>query len=221
MADVTYTPLDLTTVVRDIGKAKLFYAAGAFAGSGTDLELTCLGDTEGEITIDPGPSYRELMLPELTGEVAHQKYLDGLKPVITVAGMFSAALASRAILSPTGSAHGGYDRPQAVTEYTLVIIPESVFREANVDAALAYTNGGTWEVGGDAASTAQLAFLDLSLWFWRVHVEKVMPKYSFADGGKELQEVVFHAMYNGAMPQGSKIFTAGRPDQASIEIAAA
>lgn len=215
-----YTLLDLTASVRDIGRASVFYSAGAFAGSGNDLSLTHLGDTEGEISIEPNEEYSELTLPELTGPAAHQKYVVGGAPQVTMP-IYAADAAIRAILSPTGSASGGYARRRAVTEYTLVLFPEDVFIESDAQVTLGYTTSGGWTVGGDAATTAQLALLDLSIFFWRGHFERAMPMYKHEDGGKVVQEVNFHAMVNNAMPDGHRLFTVGRPDQSSIEIAAA
>jgi len=212
--------LDLTAQVRAIGRASVFYASGAFAGSGNDLALTHLGDTEGEISIESNDEYSELTLPELTGPAPHQKYVAGGAPQVTIP-IYAAAPSLRAILSPTGSASGGYQRRRAVTELTLVLFPEDVFIEANVGVTLGYTTAGGWTVGGDAATTAQLAQLDLAIWFWRGHFERAMPMYRHEDGGKVIDEVTFHAMHNSDMPDGHHLFTVGRPDQSSIEIAAA
>lgn len=215
-----YNLLDLTAQVRAIGRGSIFYGTGAFAGSGTDLALTHLGDTEGEIGLESNDEYSELTLPELTGPVPHEKYISGQAPVITMP-LYAADAALRAITSPTGSASGGYQRRRSVTEYSLVIFPEDVFIESNAQAQLGYTTAGGWTVGGDAATSAQEALLDLAIFFWRGHFETVLPMYRHEDGGKVVQEVVFHAMHNGDMPDGHHIYTIGRPDQSSIEIASA
>lgn len=215
-----YNLLDLTAQVRAIGRGSIFYGTGAFAGSGTDLALTHLGDTEGEIGLEANDEYSELTLPELTGPVPHEKYISGQAPVITMP-LYAADASLRAITSPTGSASGGYQRRRSVTEYSLVIFPEDVFIESNAQAQLGYTTAGGWTVGGDAATSAQEALLDLAIFFWRGHFETVLPMYRHEDGGKVVQEVVFHAMHNGDMPDGHHIYTIGRPDQSSIEIASA
>lgn len=217
----SYSLLDLTAQVRAIGRGSVFYGS-AFAGTGNDLTLTHLGDTEGEITIELNDSYSELALPELTGAAPHEKYLEGYAPEITIP-LYAADDALRAIVSPTGSAHGGYARRRAVTEYSLVIFPEQLFIEANAQVAVAYTTAGGWTVGGDAASTAQEALLDLAIFFWRGHFTATPPMYKHEDGGKVVQQVVYHAMHNGDMPDGHHLFTIGRPEEsaAAIEIAAA
>lgn len=217
MAD--FNLLDLTAQVRAIGRGSIFYEAGAFAYAegGTDIAMTHLGDTEGEISIELNDSYSELTLPELTGAAPHEKYLEGYAPQITIP-LYAADDALRAIVSPTGSAHGGYQRRRAVTEYLLAIIPEQVFIESNAQAELTYTNADGWQVGGDAASAAQLALLDLSIWFWRVHFTATAPMYRHEDGGKVVQQVIAHAMHNASMPDGHHLFTIGRPDQATPAI---
>lgn len=220
----SYSLLDFSTQALAIGKAAVFYRAGAYSyvasPTGADLALTALGLTEGEISIELNDSYSTLTLPEETGAAPHQAYLEGMAPVVTIP-LIAADDALRAIVSPSGSAHGGYDGRRAVTEYTLAIIPQEVFIEANAKVALALTNtAGTpaWTVGGDAATAAQLALLDLSIFFWRGYFTATPPMYKHEDGGKVVQQVQFHAMYNSSMPNGHKLFTIGRPDQASTPI---
>jgi len=215
----TYDLLDLTTQVRSIGRGSVFYDTGAFAfaAGGTDVTFTHLGDTEGEIPIEANDEYSALTLPELTGPAPHEKFISGQAPVVTMP-LYAADAALRAITSPTGSASGGFQRRRSVTEYTLAIIPEQVFIEANAQAQLTYDKVAAWQVGGDAASAAQLALLDLSIWFWRGHFTVTMPIYRHEDGGKVVQEVEFHAMHNGSMPDGHHLFTIGRPDQAATAI---
>ena len=220
----TYTLLDLTAQVRAIGRASVFYGVGKYtyaaAPGGAALTLTHLGDTEGDIEIAANEEYSDLTLPELTGPAIHERYVTGENPQVTLP-MYVADADLRAILSPDGTAHGGNWRQRAVTEYTLVIIPEEVFIEANTSANLVYTNTagvGAWTVGGDAATAAQLALLDLSIWFWRGHFTKAMPIYRHGDAGKAVQSVTFQSMFNQSMPDGHHLYTVGRPEQAATPI---
>ena len=212
---------DLETTIRHIGRGVVFYSVGAYAGTGNDLTLVFLGDTEGEITVEDNAEYAELTTPELTGPIARSKYLEGIKPVITIP-LLGADPALDAIVNPTGVASGsqggGYERHQAVTEYALVIYPEELFIESNAPAVVSYTTVGDWTVGGDAATAAQLALLDKAIWFWRGHFDPLSPRYIHADGGKLITEVTYHAMHNNAMQQGHYIYTKGRPDQAATPI---
>lgn len=221
----TYTLLDLTAQLRAIGRASVFYAASPYtyaaSPTGADLTLIHLGDTEGEVTIEANEEYSDLTLPELTGPAIHERYFAGENPVVTLP-MYAADAALRAILSPTGSANGGYQRRRAVTERALVLIPEQVFIDSdNAQAPLVATNtAGTvaWTVGGVAASQAQLDLLDLSIWFWRGHFTRAMPSYRHEDGGKVVQSVSFQAMHNASMPDGHHLFTIGRPEEADTPI---
>ncbi len=212
---------DLEATIRHIGRAAVFYSVGAYGGTGTDLTLIYLGDTEGEVTVEDNASFAELTTPELTGEIARAKYLEGIKPVVTIP-LLGADPALAAIVNPTGVASGsqggGFERHQAVTEYALVLFPEEVFIEANAPGALNYTTAADWKVGGDTATAAQLALLDKSIFFWRGHFESLLPRYSHEDGGKLITEITFHAMHNNAMQQGHYVYTIGRPDQASTPI---
>ncbi len=217
----TATIGDLTATIRHIGRGAVFYMVGAFGGTGTDLTLVYLGDTEGEITVEENAEYEELTTPELTGPVARSKYLAGIKPVITIP-LLAADPALDLIVRPnpdaSGVGGGGHDRHFAVTEYALAIFPEEVFIESEAAAAIEYTTAADWKVGGDSADSAQLALLDKSIFFWRGHFESITPRYNQADGGKLIQEIVFHAMHNNAMQQGHYIYTKGRPDQAATPI---
>ncbi len=217
----TATLLALTGILRDIGRGVVFYSVGAYGGTGTDLTVIHLGDTEGEIKVEANAEYQELTTPELTGPIAHEKYLQGIAPVITIP-LYSANPLIDAIVTPTaqaaGSQGGGFDRRQAVTEYALVILPEALFIESNAAAVVEYTTAGDWTVGGDIATAAQLALLDKGIWFWRGHFDPLVPKYTHEDGGKEIQEVTFHSMHNEDMQQGHYIYTKGRPDQAGTPI---
>ncbi len=214
----TATIGNLETTIRHIGRAAVFYQVGAYAGSSADLTLVYLGDTEGEITVEDNAEFSELTTPELTGPVAREKYLEGIKPVVTIP-LFGADPALSLIVNPTGVASGsqggGFERRQAVTEYSLVLFPEEVFIESNAPVAIEYTTAADWKVGADTATAAQLALLDKSIFFWRGHFESLLPRYSHEDGGKLITEVVFHAMHNNAMQQGHYIYTIGAPEPRS------
>ena len=217
----TATIGDLTATIRAIGRGVVFYQVGAFAGTGSDLTLVYLGDTEGDIGIEENAEFSMLTNPELTGPIAHQKYLEGIDPVITIP-LLAADPALDEIVTPTaqaaGSQGGGYVHRVAVTEYSLVIFPLEVFIEAGLAAVVEYTTVGDWEVGGDVATAAQLALLDKSIFFWRGHFEQITKRFVHGDGGKLISDVVFHAMHNDDMQNGHHVYTKGRPDQAATPI---
>src|SRR5690606_24372402 len=121
---------DLTSLFRAIGRASVFYSPGMFqfSPSGTNLTLTYLGDTEGPIEPVANTEYMDLTLPELTGPAIHQRYVTGESPQVQMS-LLVADPDVLDILSPVGSASGGYWRRRKVTEYTLVIFPEDLFLE--------------------------------------------------------------------------------------------
>ncbi len=193
---------DLAATIRHIGRGAVFYQVGAYAGTTNDLTLVYLGDTEGEIGVEENAEFAALTTPELTGPVPRSKYLEGIAPVITIP-LLGGDPALDIVVNPappaSGSGGGGYSRHQAVTEYSLVIFPEEVFIEDNAQAVVQYDTILDWKVGGDAASATQLALLDKSIFFWRGHFEAITPRYIHADGGKLINEVVFHAMHNNGI----------------------
>lgn len=209
---------NLTTAVRAIGRASIFRFPGpfAFAAGGTDITLTYLGDTEGVVDVEHNSTYSDLTLPELTGDAIHERYHAGYNPRVTIPA-YVADEAVYPIFSPV-NAHGGTWRRRSVTEYGLAIIPEQTFIESNAQVSITYDKVNAWQVGGNAATSAQLNLLDVSIWFWRGHFEKITPKYQHADGGKAVKEVVYQAMFNTSMPDGAGLFTFGRPDQYSTPI---
>lgn len=218
----TYNLLDLQDQIRAIGRASVFYAPGPYAynAAGADLALTHLGDTEGEIVVEFNEEYTGMTVPELTGGALHNRYISGENPRVTIP-LYVADPALLPIISPTGSASGGYQRRRAVTNRVLVLIPEEVFIEANAQTSLVGTNtAGTmaWTVGGDAASTRQLELLDQSIWFWGGHFEKPGLPFRHEDGGKAVQPVIYQSILNTAMPDGHMLYTRGRPEEADTPI---
>lgn len=216
---VNYSLLDLNSVFRDIGRGVVFYAP---AWDGTqNLALTHLGDTEGEIAVELNESYNDLTLPELTGDAVHERRLAGENPVVTIP-LFLADPALRAVVSPTGSASGGHLRQPKVKEYTLVIFPEELFRDANGEfKPLTYT-GSAWQLGGQALTPDQERFLGLSVWFWRGHFQKPGITYRSEDGGKLVLPVNYQAMptklATSIIPDGQRLYTVGDPGDANIDI---
>lgn len=217
----SYSLTDLTAAVRAIGRGAVFYGTGAFAGSGNDLSLTHLGDTEGMIEPNVEYALSQLTAPELHGDAPIEVTAAG--PAFDLSfDLWAAAKATQDIIQPVAGAPGGTNRPRSVTEYTLAVFPEALFIEDNVEVAVAYTTAGGWTVGGDAASAAQLALIDNSLWIWRgFFPTAATPAYQHDDGGKRLLSVTFRAMVNTDMPDGNVIYTRGNPADESIEIASA
>lgn len=213
--------LDLTAAVRTIGRASVFYVSAWDGTTKLQDTLTHLGDTEGEITLAPNDEYSDLELPELTGPAKHERYLSGLDPVLSLP-LYLADPDIRAILTPSGSGSAGYQRQRAVDEYTLWIVPEQLFIESNVQAAVDFTTGVGWTVGGDAATAAQEALIAQSIWAWRGHFTFAPLAFRHEDAGKAVDTVEFHLMHSNLsttlIPDGQRLFTLGDPADVSIEI---
>jgi hypothetical protein len=211
--------LDLTVQDRTIGRASIFYAT-EWDGA-ADLAMTHLGDTEGEISIDFGSEFSVLTLPELTGPAIHEAYQTGVNPVMSLP-LYLADPALRAIVTPVGSGGGGYQRQQPVDTYTIWVVPEQLFIEANAQVTVDYTTAGGWTVGGDAATAAQLALIDQSYWFWKVYFNFPPTTFRHEDAGKAVDTVTVQAMHTdlalAAIPDGNRIFTYGDPADSSIDI---
>lgn len=213
--------LDLTAQDRSLGRASVFQVTEWDGITDLPSTMTHLGDTEGDITIEFGDSYSILTLPELTGDAAHEIFLSGKNPVITIP-LYLADPSVRAIVNPSGTGDGGFQRQRAVTTHTLWIVPEQLFLEGNVQVEVDYVTATGWTVGGDAATSAQDDLIQQSFWFWKGHFNFAPLSFSHADGGKALGEVSFQVMHSGLsntlIPDGNKLWTMGDPVDNSIDI---
>lgn len=217
---VNYTLLDLETQLRAIGRGVVF-EADKWDGA-TNLALTHLGDTEGEITVEVNEELSHLTLPEVTGPAKHKSYVTGEDPVVTVP-IFYADPDLRSLVSPTGNASGGYQRQRPVKEKTLVIFPEDLFldRVTNTHKALTY-DGTAWKLGTAALTTEQTKLLGLSMWFWRGYFAKAGPVFRYEDAGKAVQPISFQVMQSDVaiakIPDGERLYTVGDPKAKNIKI---
>ncbi len=214
-----YTLLDLQAQARAIGRGVVFYAPTAWDAL-TDLALTHLGDTEGDISVAMNESYVHLTTPELTGAAKHKSYVEGEDPVVTLP-LYMADPALRAIITPTGNASGGYGRRRPVVERTVVIFPEELFFDAATDSylPLGYTGEpGVWTVGGAPLTAEQQRLLGLSMWFWRGYFSRPPVTFKHADAGKSLETATFQVMPNAALPDGERLYTLGDPSMKNINI---
>ncbi len=212
----TFALSNLQSALRAIGRAVVFRAA--YWPGNTNLALTHLGDTEGDIAVAPNESFVHLTTPELTGPAKHKSYVAGEDPVVTLP-LYMADPALRAIISPTGSASGGYGRQRPVVYHTLVLFPEELFFNVGDDAyaSLVHT-GSAWTVGGDALTADQQRLLDLSMWFWRGYFTKPGVPFRHGDAGKAVESVTFQVCQDSTKPDGNQLYTVGDPADALIDI---
>ena len=217
-----YNLMDLSTVIRSLGRGVVFRAPVWTPGDGP-LTLTHLGDTEGDITINTNAQMDALTTPELTGPAAHEMDYSGEGPVIEIP-LFLADPDLEEIISPFGLASAGLSRRSQVSEHTLAIFPEGLFvtQGAGVvpSAATLDVSGGVWTLGGEPLSAARQAMLGNTFWAWRGAFTR--PSKTFhggaGDARKNIETVTFTVMQHPDMPEGHKLYTIGNPYTASINI---
>ena len=217
----TFSLVALRDQLRAIGRGSVFYG-DQWDGTGA-IELTHLGDTEGEISMERNDEYSDMRLPELTGPAVHDRFYSGEDPQVTIP-LYLADPSLRAIISPTGSASAGYERRRRVKEYTLWIVPEEFLFDAALNAGdggygtVTIAPTGIWQVGGVALTARAQELLGLGVWLWRGHFQ--MPNFAFRheDAGKAVDPVTFQVMQDLSKPDGHQLYTLGDPFEVGIDL---
>jgi hypothetical protein len=215
MAGITLE--DLGSGSFSISKGAVFYADAWDFSSALDLDF--LGFTEGEITFSLNEEFQNLTLDEYTGTLSHKAFVQGEAPVLTIP-LFTGDPSLRAILSPTGSASGGYSRQLPVAERTIVVFPEELFltNDGQSTLELEYNTGASaWELDGQALTAEQDRLLGQALWVWRGYFSKPDVVYRHANAGKSVDEVTFTSMYQPLAPNGVRIYHIGDPLEVGID----
>jgi hypothetical protein len=210
---------DLSSGKFSLSKGAVFYTTNTWDFN-SQMTLNFLGFTEGEISFTANEEFQTLTIDENTGPLIHDAYVQGEAPVLTIP-IFTGSPALRSILSPTGTASGGYERQVPVKTRTLVVFPEVLFLSADGQdtKTLTYNTAQTrWELDGVAATTAQNALIGQSLWIWKGHFTKPDVVYRHADAGKSVDEVTFTAWYQGLAPNGARAYHIGDPASIGIDI---
>jgi hypothetical protein len=213
------TPADLGSGAFSISKGAVFYAEDAWDFSSA-LDLEFLGFTEGEISFSLNETYQTLTLEEYTGDLAHEGFVQGEAPVLTIP-IFTGDPSLRAILSPTGSASGGSQRQTPVKTRTVVVFPEALFLNGNGQqlSELAYDSiAEKWTLAGQDLNAEQDRLLGQSLWVWRGYFSKPDVVYRHADAGKSVDETTFTTMYQPLAPNGARAYYIGDPAEIGIDI---
>ena len=224
-----YNLLDLEDILRSIGRGVIFFATATEATADRTpvlwdrtgpLHLKQLGDTEGDISLVPNGEVANLTLPEISGGAPLEATHLGEAPALEFP-LFLADPDLLPIISPRGSAHAGYQRVCDVTDLTLVVFPERLFREADCAFdTLEYTTAGGWKVGGNALTSAQQTALALALWLWRGYFERptLIWRGGHGDEGKNIEACRFVSMTNTLMPNGHLLWTRGDPNTFNIDL---
>jgi hypothetical protein len=215
-----------------IGKGKVFYSTTAWDGV-TDLTLQDLGETEGDISFDPGETIATLTLPERYGPGVVKAYVSGANPVATIPLYLDPDL--RDVVTPSGDGKIGVAGRRPVALKTLVIFPHELFFNSVTDkhdAKLKYTTGVTgWQksavAAGDPDSFVALTAAEqdllsgFSIWIYEGYFSRapvVLRHGDPATVGKNLESIQF----TGTVPEATAVLgimaTIGPPDEYAIEI---
>jgi hypothetical protein len=205
------TPAQLRTLARNIGRAAIFYHADpddmeadipapARWNDGEAFNPVALGDTEGEVQVQPNETIRTLTLPEIAGDAVFEARMRGGNAVLT-APLFLADPELRRLISPTSTSVIGRVGEVHVTEWSLWILPAGLFVLADGSTGTLRHEAGAWELGGGstwAALTAnQERLLGQSIFipagFW------TRPPITWRDGtneeiSKDIEECEFQSL---------------------------
>lgn len=224
-----YTLLNLEDILRRIGRGVIFFATATAAEDDRDpirwdrdqeLYLKHLGDTEGDIQLVPNGTVANLTLPEISGDAPLEAVHLGEAPVLE-APLFLVDPDLLPIISPRGVSSSGFQRVCDVTDMTLVVFPETLFREADCTFDdLSYTTAGGWKLGGVALTPAQETKLELALWLWRGYWQRptLVWRGGHGDDGKNIEQVSFVSMMHPLMPDGHRLWTRGDPNTQGIDL---
>lgn len=220
---MNFSLLNLETVLRKYGRGVVAYAVDLSGDpvlwdGASELILAHLTDTEGDITLTANATQADLTLPEIAGDAVFESTYTGEAPTIELP-LFMADPDLLSIISPIDSGSAGHIRVREVSERTIVIFPEALFRtSAGAYAELSYD--GAWKLDGVAIDAAHQTLLGLSVWFWRAYFEKpnTMFKGGHGNDAKNIVTVTMHGMMHPAMPDGNRLYTRGNPATAGIDI---
>jgi hypothetical protein len=220
-----YNLLDLAAVIRSFGRGVAFRAPvwdGASA-----LNLTQLGDTEGDITIATNAEMATLTTPELTGPAAHETDYTGENPTIEMP-LYLTDPATIALVSPSGTASAGRSRRSAPAEHTIAVLPEALFLKPPdvngivLPGTLSYTTANGWQFDGAALSAAKTTLLGASFWLWRAVFSRPPRRFlgGAGDARKNIETVTIQSMHHPDMPEGHHLYTIGNPATHGIDLEA-
>lgn len=212
----------VAALVASYGRGVVFYAP-KWDGL-TPLSMTQLGVTEGDIVVTPNSSTAGLTIPELTGPAKHEMDYLGEAPTVEIP-LYLADPALIAICSPSGSAHAGRSRRGAVMEYTLLVLPEALFLDADAagivtDYTVAYDGAGAWTFNSIALDAERQALLDVAFWMWRAVFNRPTRRFrgGAGDDSKNIETCSVESMHHPVMPEGHHIYTTGDPFAAGIDL---
>lgn len=220
----SYATLNLQNLLRKIGRGVVMYAVD---GNGDPvrwnrngpLTLRHLGDTQGEINLAPNETIAPTTLEEISGDAVYEAEYVGENPQLSIP-LFLADPDLLPVVSPTGFASAGHIRTREVSERTVVVFPERLFRlPAGGYGTLTYT-GGIWQLNGQALTTGHQTLLALSVWLWRCYFTRPPRRFLGGHGNdaKNIEVTTCQVMIHPDMPDGHHLYTSGDPAVAGINI---
>ena len=211
----TFTPGNLATVSRDLGRGIVF-VSDYWDGS-APYAPSYVSDSLGDMEMTPNDQDNFLTADETTGLAPIKAYQQGEAPVVTIP-FYVGDKTILETISPTGSASGGWMMQQPVAEKTAVIFPEQLFRKPdNTRGTLTWT-GTEWQLSGVALNAAQLALLDQSRWLWRLFFRKPTIGYRHGNGGRSVFPTEGVLMIDFSKPDGHLLYTVGDPADYGIDL---
>lgn len=214
--------MDTADLIGSFGRGVVFYAP-KWDGIAA-LVMTQLGITEGDIVITPNSAVAGMTFAELTGPAKHDMDYLGEDPVVEIP-LYLTDPALIAIVSPSGSAHAGRSRRGPVKEYTLAILPEALFLQADAGGivsakTVAFSNAGAWTVNAIAITAAQQELLDASMWLWRCVFNRPPRRFrgGAGDDKKNIETVSAQVLHHTGLPEGHHLYTTGDPYDATPPI---
>jgi hypothetical protein len=221
-----FVTLDLQTLLRRIGRAKIFYAVDSLGepmrwDPGSPILLNHLGDTQGDVVFTPNAVVAPLTLEEISGDAEYEGDYVGENPVLE-APLFLADPALYRVISPIGVAHAGHFLTQPVHERTLVVFPERLFKLASGQGfgTVSYDRTNGWRFEGVDLDDARETLLALSLFIWRCRASRPPRRFRGGHGNesKNIESVQFTAMMHPLIPNGHRLYTDGDPSLYGIEL---
>lgn len=219
---VNFLLADVAALIASYGRGVVFYA-DKWDGI-TPLSMLQLGVTEGDIVVNTNAATAGLSIPELTGPAKHEMDYLGEAPTVEIP-LYLADPALIAVCSPSGSAHAGRSRRGPVKEYTLLVLPEALFLDADgagivTDYTVAFDGAGVWSFNGAPLDADRQRLLDVAFWMWRCVFNRPTRRFrgGAGDDKKNIETVTVESMHHPDLPEGHHIYTTGDPFASGIDL---
>lgn len=210
----------LTQALKSVGNAEAF-VGDPFTVNG----MVSIGAMEGRARLRAPQDINKLTSPELTGSTVHQATVTDGEVTITLPIVTDGDIAAlMAKINPKGIGGGGSSSPTDVFTTSLLLLPrKEIGGGLSWNPALAAGAGG-WDrlvFKNIPAATLAAAVPKGAIWFWRAYPTFDEIPYVYENGGKQVVDVTFTAMwYEGAqaIPDDYRIWLAGDPRRVGVAI---